>query len=63
MAAVMKHAASLDEKNELEQTEAYARLIQENKVLRELVDIANKNLATSGAPRVESCAVQTETES
>ena len=50
MAAVMKEAAKVDEENTNLQQEAMARLMTENKGLRELLDISQKS---KSSPRVK----------
>lgn len=57
MAAVMKTAAALDEENELKEKEALQSLKEENAVLREIVNIANKY----GSISKESCPVESKT--
>lgn len=60
MATVMRVAAALDEESELKYKENYSRLAEENKVLREVVNIANKYGSLNPGPPVDSKTVQTE---
>lgn len=60
MAAVMKTAAALDEENELKEKEAFQSLKEENAVLREIVNIANKYGSMNKECSVESKTIQTD---
>merc|ERR1712242_297054 len=52
MAAVMKEAVRMDEENCNLQQEVMARLVQENKGLRELLDISQKSNSSSKVKRI-----------
>lgn len=60
MAAVMKTAAALDEENEMKEKELIARLKEENIVLRQIVDVANKHGSLKNDPPTENKTVQTD---
>lgn len=60
MAAVMKTAAALDEENELKEKEAFQSLKEENIVLREIINIANKYGSINKECSVENKTVQTD---
>lgn len=60
MAAVMKTAAALDEENEIKEKELIARLKEENIVLRQIVDVANKHGSLKNDPPTENKTVQTD---
>lgn len=61
MAVVMKTAACMDEETEFKAKELLHRLNAENKVLREIVNIANKyGSMGKGIPPIEDKTVQTE---
>ncbi|XP_043479723.1 FGFR1 oncogene partner 2 homolog [Leptopilina heterotoma] len=60
MAAVMKTAAALDEENEMKEKELIARLKEENIVLRQIVDVANKYGSLKNDPPTENKTVQTD---
>ena len=60
MATVMRVAAALDEESELKYKENYSRLKEENNVLREIVNIANKYGSLHPDTLVENKTVQTE---
>lgn len=60
MAAVMKTAAALDEENEMKEKELIARLKEENIVLRQIVDVANKCGSLKNDPPTENKTVQTD---
>ncbi|XP_032668278.1 FGFR1 oncogene partner 2 homolog [Odontomachus brunneus] len=60
MAAVMKTAAALDEENELKEKEAFQSLKEENIVLREIINIANKYGSINKECPVENKTVQTD---
>ena len=54
MAAVMKEAAKVDEENTNLQQEAMARLMTENKGLRELLDISQKSKSSPRLKKIVS---------
>lgn len=56
----MKTAAALDEENELKEKELIARLKEENIVLRQIVDVANKCGSLKTEPPTENKTVQTD---
>lgn len=61
MAAVMKTAAALGEENELKEKEAFYCLKEENAVLREIVNVANKyGSVAAKESSVENKTVQTD---
>jgi len=60
MAAVMKTAAALDEENELKDKETLHTLKEENAMLREIVNIANKYGSLNKDCSVENKTVQTD---
>ncbi|XP_017763599.1 PREDICTED: FGFR1 oncogene partner 2 homolog isoform X2 [Eufriesea mexicana] len=60
MAAVMKTAVAVDEKNEMKEKEMYSSLKEENTTLREIVNIANKYCSLNKDTKVESKTVQTD---
>lgn len=60
MAAVMKTAATIDEENDIRGKEIYSRLKEENTVLREILEIANKYGSLNKEPPKDDKNVQTE---
>lgn len=60
MAAVMKTAAAIDEQNDVRGKEVYSRLKEENNVLREILDIANKYGSLDKDPPKDDKTVQTD---
>ncbi|XP_023288438.1 FGFR1 oncogene partner 2 homolog [Orussus abietinus] len=62
MAAVMKAAAAMDEESELKEKEELSRLREENNVLREIINVANKYGSLNMDPPRESKTVQTDLE-